>query len=417
MKSVFALVDCNNFYASCERLFRPDLASRPIVVLSNNDGCVVARSAEAKQIGIKMGEPAFKIHHLVIKHKIEVFSSNYALYGDISNRVMQTLEELAPHVEVYSIDEAFLDCTGITDLKEFGQQIRSTILKRVGINVCVGFGHTKTLAKLANRTAKKHPKTEGVVDLTAKEKQITVLSRTAVTDIWGIGKRLGTRLILQGVNTALDLSMQNHKTIRKQYSVVVERTIRELQGESCIELESIPPTKQQIVSSRSFGQRVSDKTQIFEAICNHVSRASEKLRQEKQVCQHLNIFIRTGMFNISEPKYSNHAGIKLLMPTSDTRILFKESKRLLEHIWKDGYRYAKAGVQLSDFYPEKIQQKDMFLNNTNEKLVMNTMDEINKKTGLRVYFAAQGVKKAWQMNRNKLSPNYTTKWQEIPKIR
>ncbi|UZK03875.1 translesion error-prone DNA polymerase V subunit UmuC [Venatoribacter cucullus] len=422
MRPVFALVDCNNFYASCEKLFRPDLRHTPVVVLSNNDGCVVARSKEAKALGIKMGVPVHKIQEQIQQHGVQVFSSNYALYGDISNRVMQTLEALAPAVEVYSIDEAFLDLTGVAnavDLTEFGLQVRATIQQHIGMTVCVGIAPTKTLAKLANHAAKQYPATRGVVDLTDPIRQKKLLSLMPVSEVWGVGRKLSERLNAMGITTALALAEQNPKDIRQKFSVVLERTVRELNGESCLALEDITPTKQQILCSRSFGQRVTRYTDMHEAISSYVARAAEKLRYEKQQCRLISVYVRTGLFNPNEPHYSNSAAMKLEYPTDDTRVLLEAAGRLLQAIWKDGYRYAKAGITLSDFYDRGVVQPDLFTQQVispNSTKLMQVLDRINQQQRGRVFFASQGTGKAWAMNRNHLSPSYTTDWKQLRKV-
>jgi DNA polymerase V len=412
--TVFALVDCNNFYASCEKLFRPDLRHAPVVVLSNNDGCVVARSKEAKALGIKMGVPVHKIQEQIQQHGVQVFSSNYALYGDISNRVLQTLEALAPAVEVYSIDEAFLDLTGVAnavDLTEFGLQVRATIQQHIGMTVCVGIAPTKTLAKLANHAAKQYPATRGVVDLTDPARQRKLLSLMPVSEVWGVGRKLSGRLNAMGITTALELAEQNPKDIRQKFSVVLERTVRELNGESCLALEDITPTKQQILCSRSFGQRVTRYADMHEAISSYVARAAEKLRHEQQQCQLISVYIRTGLFNPNDPRYSNSASLRLDYPTDDTRVLLNAAGRLLQAIWKDGYRYAKAGITFCDFYDRGVMQPDLFTQqviNPNSARLMQVVDRINQQQRGKVFFASQGTGKAWAMNRNYLSPSYTT---------
>lgn len=420
--SVFALVDCNNFYASCEKLFRPDLRHAPLIVLSNNDGCVVARSKEAKALGIKMGVPVHKIKAQIQQHGIQVFSSNYALYGDISHRVMQTLESLAPAVEVYSIDEAFLDLTGVAnavDLTEFGLHVRATVQQHVGMTVCVGIAPSKTLAKLANHAAKQYPATRGVVDLTDPARQKKLLSLMPVSEVWGVGRKLNERLNALGITTALQLAEQNPKDIRRRFSVVLERTVRELNGESCLALEDITPTKQQILCSRSFGQRVTHYSDMHAAINSYVARAAEKLRHEQQHCQRLSVYIRTGLFNPNDPRYSNSASLRLDYPTDDTRVLLHAAGRLLQGIWKEGYRYAKAGITLSDFYDRGVTQPDLFIqpnSNPRSARLMHTLDCINQHQRGRVFFASQGTGNAWAMNRNYLSPSYTTHWQALPKV-
>lgn len=420
---VFALVDCNNFYASCEKLFRPDLQDTPVVVLSNNDGCVVARSREAKLLGIKMGVPVFQIKAEMQRHGILAFSSNYALYADLSSRVMRTLEEMAPRVEVYSIDEAFLDLTGIESaisLVEFGQQVRERIGHWIGITVCVGIAPTKTLAKLANHAAKKYPATQGVVDLTNLDRQRRLLALVPVDDVWGVGRRLSKRLNALGITTALDLANASPKAIRDQFSVVLERTVRELNGESCIELEEIPPTKKQIVCSRSFGVKVTQFELLREAVCEYATRATEKLRKEQQQAKVMTVFIRTSPFKDNEPQYSNSASGELLIPSCDTRDFIELANHLLKRIWKDGFRYAKAGVMLSDFYDPGMFQPGLFddvSTRSNSQQLMSVLDTINQSGAGKVFFAGQGTKKDWSMKREHLSPAYTTRWDQLPRVK
>ncbi|WP_415860655.1 translesion error-prone DNA polymerase V subunit UmuC [Vibrio metschnikovii] len=420
---VFALVDCNNFYASCEKLFRPDLKDTPVVVLSNNDGCVVARSREAKLLGIKMGVPVFQIKSEMQRHGILAFSSNYALYADLSSRVMRTLEEMAPRVEVYSIDEAFLDLTGIESvlsLVEFGQQVRERIGHWIGITVCVGIAPTKTLAKLANHAAKKYPATQGVVDLTNPDRQRRLLALVPVDDVWGVGRRLSKRLNALGITTALDLANASPRAIRDQFSVVLERTVRELNGESCIELEEIPPTKKQIVCSRSFGAKVTQFELLREAVCEYATRATEKLRKEQQQAKVMTVFIRTSPFKDNEPHYSNSASGELLIPSCDTRDFIELANHLLKRIWKDGFRYAKAGVMLSDFYDPGMFQPGLFddiSTRSNSQQLMSVLDTINQSGAGTVFFAGQGTKKDWSMKREHLSPAYTTRWDQLPRVK
>jgi len=383
---------------------------------------VVARSKEAKALGIKMGVPVHKIQEQIQQHGVQVFSSNYALYGDISNRVMQTLESLAPAVEVYSIDEAFLDLTGVAnamELTEFGLQVRTTVQQHIGMSVCVGMAPSKTLAKLANHAAKQYPATGGVVDLTDPVRQKKLLSLMPVNEVWGVGRKLSARLNAIGIITALQLAEQNPKDIRRNFSVVLERTVRELNGESCLALEDITPTKQQILCSRSFGQRVTRYTEMQEAISSYVARAAEKLRHEQQQCQLISAYIRTGLFNPNDPRYSNSASLRLDYPTDDTRILLQTAGRLLQAIWKDGYRYAKAGITLSDFYDRGVTQPDLFTQQVispNSARLMQVIDRINQQQKGKVFFASQGSGKAWAMKRNHLSPGYTTNWRELPVV-
>jgi len=424
-EKTFALVDCNNFYASCEKLFRPDIQHAAVVVLSNNDGCVVARSKEAKALGIKMGVPAFQIRDLLDSGQVLAFSSNYPLYADMSARVMTTLEQLAPAVEIYSIDEAFLDLTGVnycTNLTVFGQQIRSRILQWLGISVCVGIAPTKTLAKLANYAAKKWQKTAGVVDLTAKARQRKLMSLLPVAEVWGIGAKLTAKLNKLGIHTALDLADASPAFMRQQFSVVVSRIVQELNGESCLELEQLAPAKKEIVSSRSFGERIICKQQMQEAISEYVSRACQKLRKERQQAKQLSVFLRTSPFSdhIKDPYYANSISTSLNQPSADTRDFMSLASKLLDKIWRDGYRYAKAGVMLSDFYDDGVYQGSLFepappsyYNNT----LMSTIDKLNNSGKGKIWFASQGTKQDWSMKRGMLSPRYTTHWQELPKVK
>jgi DNA polymerase V len=425
MEKVFALVDCNNFYASCEKLFRPDLADAPVVVLSNNDGCVVARSKEAKALGIKMGVPYFQIRELVEKYGVVAFSSNYALYADMSSRVMTTLEQLAPSVEVYSIDEAFVDLTGVAsclDLSEFGQQIRTTIGDWIGIKVCVGIAPSKTLAKLANHAAKKWSKTEGVVDLTDRVRQRKLMALLPVSEVWGIGSRITKRLNDIHIYTALDLADAPAKQIRSQFSVVVERTVSELNGESCLRLEEVADKKKEIVSSRSFSERITQLSQMQEAVSEYVHRACEKLRSQKSHAKQLTVFLRTSPFSDrqTDPYYANSVSGELIYPSSDTRDFLHLANELLLKLWKEGFRYAKSGVMLTDFYDDGIRQQQLFADEAGSKCnpaLMAVIDQINQQHSRNtIYFAAKGTQQNWSMKRGLLSPAYTTCWSAIPKV-
>ncbi len=423
MKPTFALVDCNNFYASCEKLFRPDLADVPLVVLSNNDGCVVARSKEAKALGIKMAVPAFQIQEQIRAHNIHVFSSNYALYADLSSRVMRTLESLVPRVEVYSIDEAFLDLSGmqaITPLLELGQHIKATIAQHVGMDVCIGVAPTKTLAKLANNAAKKYPQTGGVVDLSDKARQQRLLQITPVGDVWGVGRKLSKRLESLGIKSALELANFCPKKIRSTFSIVLERTARELNGESCIALEEITATRKQIISSRSFGSNITQLEHMREAIAQYTHRACEKLRQEKQQAKVLTVSVQTSPFASGKQRYSNAATGELIIPSSDTRDLNTLAMQLLERIWREDYSYNKAGVMLADFYAINTYQAELFDNDKlrpNSDKLMHVCDQINNKQLGQVFLARQGVNNAWSLKREHLSPAYTTRWEDIPHVR
>ncbi|MEP7730804.1 translesion error-prone DNA polymerase V subunit UmuC [Marinomonas primoryensis] len=419
MKTVFALVDCNNFYASCEKLFRPDLKHTPVVVLSNNDGCVVARSKEAKALGLKMGVPLFQVQDEIRKHGIVCFSSNYALYADLSNRVMTIIEQEAPRVEVYSIDEAFMDLTGVdhvVDLLTFGKQVKAKVDQWTGITVGVGIAPTKTLAKLANNAAKKYPATGSVVDLMDPDRQKRLLALVDVSDVWGVGRRTTEKLRSRGIHTALDLANADPKTIRSEFSVVMERTVRELNGVSCLDLECVRPTKQQIICSRSFGHKVTDKQELREAIAKYTTRAAEKLRGEKRLCRVVSVFIRTSPFIPNEPQYAKTLSAELPNPTDDTRDLLDVADVMFHQLWRAGFRYMKAGVMLADFYEHGAFQQDLFrLDSTkiNSKALMTVVDQINHSGLGNVFFASQGVSPQWTMKREHLSPAYTTKWSDL----
>ncbi|ART83177.1 DNA polymerase V subunit UmuC [Oceanisphaera profunda] len=422
MKPVFALVDCNNFYASCERLFRPDLHGRPIVVLSNNDGCVVARSAEAKLLGIKMGVPYFKIKDEYQAMGGVVFSSNYALYADISSRVMQVLEMLSPKVEVYSIDEAFIDVSGIqslTPLSVFGAELQSTVARWVGINVGVGIAPTKTLAKLANYAAKRWPATGGVVDLTNPVRQKKLLQLVPVEEVWGIGRRLAKQLNAMGIHTAWQLAQANSKVIRRQFSVVVERTVCELNGESCLGLDEGLGPKQQLISSRSFGEKITELAPLCQAVSQYACRAAEKLRLQHSYCRLVQVFVRTSPFAPNQPYYSNSALTVLNVPSNDSRELVQAAQQCLTQIWRPGYRYQKAGVMLTDFWPAGTYQASLFDEvspKPRSKQLMAAMDKINRSGKGRIFLAAEGIQTDWKMKREYLSPAYTTRISDLPKV-
>ena len=397
---MFALADVNSFYASCEKVFRPDLRDRPVVVLSNNDGCVIARSKEAKRLGIKMGIPWFQLKAMQFPDKVLTFSSNYELYASLSNRVMAHLEELAPRVEQYSIDEMFLEIRGID-------------------GCTVGMGPTKTLAKSAQWASKEWPQFGGVLALTTGNLRRTekLLSLQPVEEIWGVGRRIGKKLNTYGVTTALQLARMNPAFVRKNFTVVLERTVRELNGEACISLEEAPPAKQQIVCSRSFGERITTYEALRQAICQYAERAAEKLRGEHQFCRHISVFIKTSPFAVNEAYYGNVASEKLLVPTRDTRDIINASVKALDCIWLDGHRYAKAGVMLNDFTPTGVAQLNLFDDvkprECSEEL-MKALDGINHSGLGRVWFAGRGIAPDWQMKREMLSPAYTTKWTDIP---
>ena len=417
---MFALVDVNSFYASCERVFRPDLEGKPIVVVSNNDGCIISLSREAKQFGIKMGEPYFKFKEKLYPSKVYVFSSNYALYADLSSRVMQTLTDLAPAIEIYSIDEAFVNVSGVShclSLEAFGHQMRTEVLKNTGLNVGVGIAPTKTLAKLANYAAKRWASTGGVVDLSGRERQRKLLEKVPVEEVWGVGRRITKKLNAMGITTALELAEASSWVIRKHFNVVLERTARELRGEPCLDLEEFTPTKQQIICSRSFGHRITQYEEMHQAICAYAERAAEKLRGEHQYCRFISVFVRTSPHADNEIYYGNQASVTLMTPTNDSRDIIRAATEALGRIWLDGYRYMKAGVMLADFFSSGVAQLNLFDDNrlrANSAALMEMMDSVNHSGKGKIWFAGQGIEKSWAMKREMLSPAYTTRYADLP---
>lgn len=421
---VFALCDVNSFYASCETVFRPDLRGCPVVVLSNNDGCVISRSAEAKPF-VKMGEPYFKQKDIFRHHGVVCFSSNYELYADMSNRVMTTLEEMSPRCEKYSIDEVFCDLTGVRNcrvLTEFGHELRATVRQRTHLTVGVGIAQTKTLAKLANHAAKRwQQQTGGVVDLSNAERQRKLMAALPVEEVWGVGRRIAKRLETMGIRTVLQLADTDIRFIRKHFNVVLERTVRELRGEPCLELEEFAPVKQEIICSRSFGHRITEYEEMRQAICSYASRAAEKLRQEHQYCRFISVFVKTSPFAPDERYYANNASVTLLTPTQDSRDIIAAATRCLDAIWQSGCRYQKAGVMLGDFYSQGVAQLNLFDENAprkNSQKLMEVLDRLNAEDGRgTLYFAGQGIQQPWQMKREMLSPRYTTRYSDLPTVK
>ena len=422
--STIALVDVNNFYASAERVFNPKLEGVPLVVLSNNDGCVVARSAEVKALGIRMAEPWFKLKAQAKKHGIIALSSNYALYADMSNRIMSVLSDFSPRQEVYSIDECFLDFEGMTaDLTQTGQEIRHRIKQWIGVPVCVGIAPTKTLAKLANHVAKKRPEYQGVCNfksMTSRDIDI-ILSSIEVGEVWGIGRKLNTQLQAGGIQTVKELRDFDVTRLRSRFGIVMERTVRELRGESCVETIDIAPAKQQIISSRSFGRYVTELHELEEAVSTYMSRAAEKLRRQHSVAATAQVYIRTNPNKENVPQYSQGMMVGLPYPTNDTRILVEAVLSCLRHIYRAGYEYQKAGVMLGNISPEGVGQRELFAEPiatlSNSKL-MATLDRINLKMGKgTMKMASDGIEQSWQMKTESKSPAYTTRWSELPVVR
>ncbi|MDG2968445.1 translesion error-prone DNA polymerase V subunit UmuC [Pseudomonas extremaustralis] len=415
-RPTFALVDCNSFYASCERVFRPDLAKVPIVVLSNNDGCVIARSYDAKPF-IKMGEPYFQIKHKLKQHGIVPFSSNYALYGDMSERVMSLIEAMVPAVEVYSIDEAFADLTGIGELDALGRQIRAQVLRCTGIPVGVGIAHTKTLAKLANHTAKRlQSQTGGVVNITDPVKRDWVLRNTDVAEVWGVGRKMKLHLDAMGIKSAMDLAKADPWTLRKKFSIVIEKTARELGGTPCLELDEPDPPKQEICCSRMFGKRLTELPPIKEAVATYMMRASEKLRAQNSLCKKVRVCIRTGMFNPEEAKYANGVVVDMPYPTDDVRLLTQAAVGALDRIFRPGFKYSKAEVMLLNLCQPGEYTDDLFATSqpTEATRVMTVLDQINERWGRGTLRSASvPVHPDWGMRRAMMSQSYTTKLDQL----
>ena len=422
MKKYFALVDCNNFYASCERVFNPKIEGVPVVVLSNNDGCVVAASKEAKELGLELGTPAFKNEDLFVKNKVQIFSSNYTLYGDLSARVMQTLEQFTPDIEVYSIDEAFLSLTGFfaDKLENLGKEISKTVQKWTGIPVSVGIAPTKTLAKAANRFAKKHPECEGACLLDDEAHIEEVLSQIDVSDIWGVGWQYTKMLKRNGINTALELTRAKDSWVQKNMTIQGLHTVRELRGISCLKLDEVAPPKKAIVSSRSFGKPVETLKELSEALSSYITTACEKLRTQKSVASVIQVFVGTNPFK-DEPQYRNSSTFILPTPTAFTPDVIHFALMNLRKIYRPNFRYKNAGIMLTGIINEKQVQKNLFQTefyDEKQKNLMLKIDDINKKMGREtVLYAASGIKRKWKMRRQKLSKAFTTSWDELPTVK
>lgn len=411
---IYALVDCNNFYASCERLFNPALEDKPSVVLSNNDGCIIARSKEAKALGIGMGVPAFEIAGLLEEKNVAVFSTNYTLYGDISSRVVQTLAAMNLPLEVYSIDEAFIDLTGIKSPEKQGWEICNTVYKWTGIPVSVGIGATKTLSKIASRIAKKKFEKKGVYYL-SEEQADDILNNIHVLDVWGIGEQYAALLEKNFIVNALELKNADRSFIKRELNVMAERTVMELNGTVCYPLDVSPETKKDICTSRSFGSPLNNFEDIWQALSSYVDQGAKKLRNRQLVTSAISVFLMTNMF-AKGPRYVNIKTMQLPVPTSLTSELLKYAKKTLEKIFRKGYSYKKTGVIYSELVDENSvqcalwDQKDR---DKNKKLI-SIVDKLNKKwTSDKIKFASEGNNKVWIMRQRKLSPKYTTRWSEL----
>lgn len=412
---MYALIDCNNFYASCERVFRPQLNGRAVVVLSNNDGCVVARSNEAKALGIGMGVPAFQLRDLVRTGQVMMCSSNYALYGDLSDRVKTTLACFAPHLENYSIDEAFLDLHGMlgVDLHSHAEELRRTVLRHTGIPVSVGMAGTKTLSKAANRWAKKHG---GVCLITTEQERLELLCTMPVGDVWGIGPAHAARCAAAGIATALQLAEAPGAWVRKQLSVVGARLQSELQGTPCAGLELTPPPKQVICTSRSFASRLTVVDDVQEAVATHAARCAEKLRAQGSAAHLVQVFVHTDRHCPELPQYNATRSASVPVATSSTMELVQVATWLLRQLWRDGYGYKKAGVIVGGIVPEGQVQAALFDERPREReqRAMAALDQLNARMGRdTVRVAAQGNRRRWRMRKELVSPGYTTRWDEL----
>ena len=417
---VFALIDCNSFYCSCERVWRPDLLRTPIVVLSNNDGCVISRTPEAKALGIKMGAPYFQIKNDLRRWGVVAFSSNYALYGDISQRVMTVIESLVPALEVYSIDEAFADLTGIAGAEPLGREIRRRVLQCTGIPVGVGIAGTKTLAKLANHAAKRWQKqTGGVVDIRDPERRDKLLRALAVGEVWGVGRKLQAHFEGMKIKTAWDLAQTDPWMLRKKFSVVVEKTARELRGTPCLQLDDPAPPKQEICCSRMFGQRLKAIEPIRAAVASYTARASEKLRAQGSLCKRLRVSVRTGMFNPEEAKYANGVLCELPYPTDDVRMLTAAALAGLDRVFREGYNYSKAEILLLDLCQRGEYTADLFATTQPEasERVMSVLDEINAKWGRGTLRPGRVTSSPeWGMRRELMSQSFTTRMDQLWRV-
>ena len=417
---LIALVDCNNFYVSCERVFRPDLNYKPVAVLSNNDGCIVARSQEVKDLGIKMATPVHQVQHLINRHHIQLFSSNYTLYADMSYRVMQCLEAFTPKIEVYSIDESFLEIAAANnkDTTVYGQHIRQTTYRNTGIPVCVGIAPTKTLAKLANYAAKRWKQTHGVLDISDITRRNKLLKLVPVNEVWGIGRQTTKRLKLMGINTAYDLAIQPIESIQAQFNIVIARTVIELNGTPCLSIDDTPTDKQHIVCSRSFKHKITELHSLSDALASFCSRAAEKLRKQNSITGSITVFIRTNPFNPNEPQYQRSISIHLDNATSDTRQIITTAKRLLTNIYKVGYRYQHCGVQLGNIKPVLVlTQSDIFdlasISNSKSVKLMQTIDSINHRFPQGISVSPTKINNNWEYQVEHLSKRYTTNWNEL----
>ena len=419
MKRAIALVDCNNFYVSCERLFQPGLEGRPVVILSNNDGCVVSRSQEVKDLGVTMAAPWFQLKDIAKKHGIVAFSSNYTLYADLSNRVMRLLAQFSPNQEIYSIDESFLELTGMPELTRYAQQIRGTVKQYVGIPVCVGIAQSKTLAKLANHVAKKQPRFDGVCNFNdlSEDELTNLLGNIGVGEVWGVGRRTALRLHEMGIANALALRNTAAGRIRAEFGVVMERTVAELNGIACLELDELASPRSQIICSRSFGMPVTQLADLEQAVIAYASRATEKLRHQHSLAACVQVYLRTNPHKTSAPQYHPSVVLPLAAPTDDTRTLCHAALAGLRNIYRNGYQYQKTGVMLSGIIDVADRPRSLFDDELAEQksgALMATLDQINRRMGSgTIRLLGEGISKNWAMRRGHVSRRYTTELAEL----
>ncbi len=415
---MFALVDCNNFYVSCERVFNPKLENKPVVVLSNNDGCIIARSEEAKKLGLKMAEPAFKKIRFLEKNGVFVFSSNYTLYGDMSQRVAETLSQFAPEVEIYSIDEAFMNLSGMQeDLKVQAEKISQTVKRNTGIPISIGIGPTKTLAKIANKAAKQ---TGGIFIIKNERHRDSVIRNTPVEEVWGIGQQYSKLMQRNNVKTAYDFTLLDDNWLKAKMKVIGLRIKKELLGESCIPLEQIIPAKKAIATTRAFGKKTSELKYIREAVSTYAVRCAEKLRKQHSLANLITVFIHTDPFNPNEIQYNKSKTIALPIATNGNSELVKYALFCLQEIFETNYKYKKAGVIVDGLQSEQAFQSDMFDNEDRNKYrkLLATMDKLNSEFGRdKVKLAVQGDGKEWKLRQEKLSKKYTTDWNDIIEVK
>ncbi|MCA9389775.1 Y-family DNA polymerase [candidate division WWE3 bacterium] len=419
---MIAVIDCNNFFVSCERVFRPELQDKPVAVLSNNDGCFVARSNEVKQLGIPMGAAAFEYQTQIKQHNIQLFSANFTLYGDISHRVMTTIREHAPETEVYSIDEAFIELSDInkqTRIK-FAEKLRADILQWVGIPVSIGIAPTKTLAKAANERAKKDLTLNGVLDISDEEEIQQLLREISIRDVWGIGRNLNEFLHRYGIYSALDLKNANDRLLKQQQSIVLQRTVLELKGIACIPIAPHQPEQKTIITSRTFGTPVENKLVLQKAVAAYCSRAAEKLRKQRLRARSLSLFIRTSRFQKDDTYYYKSLTVDFPEPTSYTPVITHHAMKMIDEAYLHGYRYKQAGITLHNLMPRDHVQQNLFSHEDHDRhdQVMQAVDKINHRWGTdSVHTAISGTNQLWSTKQSQRSPSYTTRWDQLPQVR